>query len=463
MHDKKLNIHDLYILIFFVIIGTLPRLYNINFDDLWSDEMFSYWISDPDLSFKETLVRQFSTNWMILYEILLKYFHLLFGYEIYISRYFSLTLSVFSIIIFYFLLNEITSKKSLILGLLILSVNIFHIKYSIELRSYILCFFLVTLYIYLSFKNHKKKNNFKNIILINFTGLLMLFSHAFTIIVIFSYIIFSLLKFFKKKQSNTIEVYNLAFNSASIIFFLIIYYLTTLTIVDQDSLKGISPAWLEPLKLSFYTDYFFSDFFGSRILGGIHLLVLIFCIINFRKEIFLEINVYTFLFILLIFSYLIPISYGYLFDPMMLDRYIFFVLIPIIALLSHFVFKIKGKIKYLIIFLLIVPVLINHFLYENSFRQFYSNIYPTKPEVGKALRIINESNTKNFTIKFNEKNFININNVYENYLNEYKKYKNYDLTFFNYSEHETTPKKIWFIYIKDITSEDFKVPTILKI
>ena len=156
MHDKKLNIHDLYILIFFVIIGTLPRLYNINFDDLWSDEMFSYWISDPDLSFKETLVRQFSTNWMILYEILLKYFHLLFGYEIYISRYFSLTLSVFSIIIFYFLLNEITSKKSLILGLLILSVNIFHIKYSIELRSYILCFFLVTLYIYLSFKNHKK-------------------------------------------------------------------------------------------------------------------------------------------------------------------------------------------------------------------------------------------------------------------------------------------------------------------
>ena len=62
----------------------------------------------------------------------------------------------------------------------------------------------------------------------------MLFSHAFTIIVIFSYIIFSLLKFFKEKQSDKIEVYNLAFNSASIIFFLIIYYLTTLTIVDQD-------------------------------------------------------------------------------------------------------------------------------------------------------------------------------------------------------------------------------------
>jgi|TARA_B110000914_G_C15201064_1_gene326226 hypothetical protein len=49
-----------------VILGSLVRVYNINYDDLWSDEMASFWIADPTISFDETLKRIFSSNWMVL-------------------------------------------------------------------------------------------------------------------------------------------------------------------------------------------------------------------------------------------------------------------------------------------------------------------------------------------------------------------------------------------------------------
>ena len=83
---NKLNILLFGILVF----GAILRSYNINFNDLWSDEMVSFWVSDPNISFKETLLRLFSSNWMVVYEISLKYFHSLFGYDVYISRYFPL-------------------------------------------------------------------------------------------------------------------------------------------------------------------------------------------------------------------------------------------------------------------------------------------------------------------------------------------------------------------------------------
>ena len=109
---NKLNILLFGILVF----GAILRSYNINFNDLWSDEMVSFWVSDPNISFKETLLRLFSSNWMVVYEISLKYFHSLFGYDVHISRYFSSLISIFSLIYFAILLRHISNEKSQLLG-----------------------------------------------------------------------------------------------------------------------------------------------------------------------------------------------------------------------------------------------------------------------------------------------------------------------------------------------------------
>ena len=92
--------------VFLIIIflsAIFLRFYNLNFNDLWSDEMVSFWISDPSIEYKETFLRIFSSNWMVLYELLLKNFNILFGYDVHYPRIFSFIISVLSLI-FYFLL-----------------------------------------------------------------------------------------------------------------------------------------------------------------------------------------------------------------------------------------------------------------------------------------------------------------------------------------------------------------------
>ena len=69
----------------------------------------------------------------------------------------------------------------------------------------------------------------------------------------------------------------------------------------------------------------------------------------------------------------------------------------------------------------------NHFFYENTFRQFFADQFYTKPQVNESLNIINFSETNMFTIKMSEKNINHINDVYENYILKYIEKRNLKL------------------------------------
>ena len=44
-----------YSLVFLIIfLGFVFRFYNINYENLWIDEIHSFWVTDPNLSFSET-------------------------------------------------------------------------------------------------------------------------------------------------------------------------------------------------------------------------------------------------------------------------------------------------------------------------------------------------------------------------------------------------------------------------
>ena len=77
MMSKDYTKSKLFYITLILLIGSFIRVYNINYNDFWSDEMVSFWVSDPSISFKETIERIFSSQFMVLNEILLKYFHLI--------------------------------------------------------------------------------------------------------------------------------------------------------------------------------------------------------------------------------------------------------------------------------------------------------------------------------------------------------------------------------------------------
>ena len=445
---KKIKITFIILLIFF---GSFIRFYNLNFDDLWSDEMVSYWLSNPFYSFSETISLIFESNLMVSFEIILKVFHKLFGYDVHVSRYLNALISVFSIILFANLLRKNSVNiNSILYGTFLLAFNIFHIRYAMELRSYTLTFFLALILINLLFEDQylKKKNSYLDYFLIIMSSLLMLFSHSFSIIIIFSlnfYILY--LWFFKKNDnSNLIKIFFL--NIFIIIFFLILY------------LKGVShtPNWIEQLDISFFTNYFFSNFFGSRLIGGVYLVVLLYLLTKSIKQIINKANINLFFLILIFFSYFLPGIYGFIFEPVLINRYIIFVLIPILFLISHLTYESNNNlVKKIFLSLIVILTFFNHFT-ENTFKQFYTNIYPSKPEIRKTLEVINKSNSLNYSVLLDVNNKLNINTIYENYLNNYSKKLEFNLNFINYLDKKTLPNDFWIIHIRDITVAEFKKP-----
>ena len=404
----KTKFKSILAVFFLILFGSILRIYNLNFDDFWYDEMVSFWLSDPNLNFFETLKRVFSSNLMVTYEIFLKVYHQLVGYDVYNSRYFSSILSIISLTFFYVLLRKNSSTEAAIYGLLLLVINIYHIKYSLELRSYILTFLFTIILISLIFENKKIKPSFKilNYFSIFFVTLFLLFSHAFSAIIIFSLVIFLLLKLNEGKTQKKVITNLLLIFLLSLSIFLLIY------------LNNINhyPEWIEQVDLSFYTNFYFSKFFGSRLLGLLFLISFIYLLFKFRKTLQNNLDIYSFFLITIFASYILPLLFGYLIKPILVDRYILFVLIPLLALISNFIFFLRNTlIKYFLIIFLIISQIANLFD-EYTFKQFYTDIYPSKPEVKKSLEVIDKSNMKAYSFYLDRQNFINYNSVRENYI-----------------------------------------------
>jgi len=280
----------------------------------------------------------------------------------------------------------------------------------------------------------------------------MLFSHAYSIILLISINSFILLSFLKKKlfQKELLIIFLIFFLSS--ILFLFFYIINI----------SHYPSWIQPLKNSFFTNYFFSTYFGSRMLGIIHLLILIFLIIKFFKKSYQKLDLKFFLILFLFFSYFIPIIYSYFFSPALIDRYIFFVIIPILYLISTLTISIeKIKLKFFFLILLLVANFLNHFT-ENTFKQFYTEIYPSKPEIKKTLLNIKNSEYNKYSIIKVENNPYNINFVYENYFRNYTKKINDNFYYIDYLDDLNLPDTFWLIYITDITNKKFQKPIRLK-
>tara|TARA_B100000780_G_C21112183_1_gene449559 strand:- start:194 stop:1060 length:867 start_codon:yes stop_codon:yes gene_type:complete len=174
--------------------------------------------------------------------------------------------------------------------------------------------------------------------------------------------------------------------------------------------------WIEHPDLKFYTNFYFSKFFGSRLMGLIHLILFISLIVTFRKKFLNSFNKKTLLLIIIFLSYFLPITFGYLYYPLLFPRYIIFVIIPIVLIISHLIFEIKNKYKKnLLIFILIFFTLGNHWT-ESTIKQFFNERMPYKPEFVSSFIYIQNSNYKTFTFDM-EFSKSNKESFYESFIN----------------------------------------------
>ena len=424
---SNLNFTTYSLCFIIVLFGILFRVYNINLDAFWWDEIVSFWISDPTISLEETLLRHHKLDGSPpIFNITLKYFHKIFGYETTVGRFLSAILGIFSFIIISITALQFKDKSSFILLLFLSSFNVYLISASQEMRQYSMLIFFSALTILLFYKilneQQVKKNIFYVFCFFLFQTLTIL-CHPFGLILFFSVVLFlSISYFLYNKNFYYLNISNILIFFISIFF--LYFYLFSFNL-------DIFPTWIDKENiLKFLTNLYFSKFFGSRILGLLHLVILVFLIVKFRKKLFTSFDKRLLLLIFIFLSYFVPIIYGFLFKPILTEKYIIFVIIPVLIVLSNLLFEIKNKvIKKFLIFIIVVPTILNLFS-ESTVRQFFDNRPLYKPDFHSTFKEIEKSNNKNFlfTLKERESNVNNhILDALDNFVIKYSKENNFEL------------------------------------
>ena len=418
--------------ILFILTGIFLRLYQLNFENYWLDELVDFWVADPNITLHATFVRRelIDDQTPYLFQLLLKIYLEFFGYDPEIGRHVPLIFGVLSIPLVGILSYQVAKNNSFLLTILLVSINIYLIKYSQETRTYTLVFLLSTINLIFYYKIISSDLiSFKRIYIFSLFvifSVLSLSSHPFVFIVLFSQIAYSVYSFFVFKNKNFLFFLSVIF---ILIIYLVINYNYLIAQLSYNEYFLLHENW------KFYFDYYFSRFFGSKIMGLIYLSTLIFLIIRFRKMILFTSNNYLPLIFILFFSYIIPLFYGLIKVPVLTDRYIMFVLIPIFILISALIFKIDNKkLKIFLLISILIPTIINNYI-EIQFRK------NTKPEFTKLLGNLEKHETKNLTFYAPKV----IDEIIENYILSVKVFKNNNFKILNIDNISSDTKMLWVI------------------
>uniref|UniRef100_UPI00404B97A4 glycosyltransferase family 39 protein n=3 Tax=Flavobacterium sp. TaxID=239 RepID=UPI00404B97A4 len=179
-------------LIFILLLATFFRLYNLDFQSLWMDEIYTMNVSNPSFSFEklrqEVILRE---GFPYFYFILLRFFYFFTEYSGLAARSVSAIAGVMGVYYIYLLGKELRNKNVGLIAALLLSINDFHILYSQEARPYTLFFLFVIISFYrlsIFIKNTNNKNaiyyglSVGLVLNINFFGLITLFSQALIVL-----------------------------------------------------------------------------------------------------------------------------------------------------------------------------------------------------------------------------------------------------------------------------------------
>jgi hypothetical protein len=434
--NKLINKNYKLLIIFLFISGCFLRFYGFNTQGYWFDEWTTLWHANPAFNWQNfyDLRREFAPGGSEyeatpkLYFYILRIFFIVFGFTAENGRIFTASFSILTIIQIYFLSKIFTkNKKTILLILFLLSVNLFLIWEAQETRAQTVVVFFSILNVFLFFKFLKKMNYLKGL-LFSFSTVFLLSLYPITIVIIIAQILF-LINYYKKLKviKNFLIIYFLC-----AIFYLYFNYDYLLNIIKFQGLVHAKLNW------HFFVGYFFNVFFGSPFLGGFFLIL--FCVITYiNRGIIFRQSCLQLLYIIVFTSYFLLIIYSFR-NGVMAPRYIMFV-VPIIIIIIctglEFI-NLKYK-KYLYIFLIVFPTIT--LLYKIDDRPI------KKPPTQKIIKIITSSNILNVTT--------NINNtrLFSNYLITHKSFIDNKLIFFDLKNDTNFPEKIWLICANNIRAD----------
>ena len=429
-----------------ISFGIVTIFYQVNLEGLWLDEMNSFYVADPSLTFQETLLRHNESDWHNpkLFNLILKNYFKLVGYDPSLARYIPLIFGSISLFMFGIISYQIKKDNSFLITTFLACISIYIIKYSQEIRPYSLLLLTSSLniFFYIKLVNDNKRKNINSIFFIIFS-VLNYSTHPFSLIILFSQVFFSFYRYIFYR--NPLKIFLFLYLLISIFYFVFnLNYILIQISFESYMLSHDIRNVLDGL--------YFPRFFGSKIMGYIYLILLFFLLYVNKKIIFNEKKNYLFLLILFFFSYLIPFAYGIVNTPVLHDRYIIFILIPIIILISCLLGELSNnRLKLFLTLFVLTFTLTNHFI-----EIFKRPI--TKPQFEVSLENIKKSGVSNIVLySQTDPSYLVGDKLITNYVENIKPRQNKNLNFYDYNDLSKELKIFWLICYKPNLDYECKI------
>src|SRR6185503_270051 len=137
--DNLISGNATHVLAGVILLGAALRLYHLDYQSLWLDELHSIIPTDPNNSLL-SIIEYSKKDQPPLFFIYIHYAFTLFGYNELVGRMASAFLGLLGIVVIYFLGKECEGKAVGLFAASLTAISYYHIYYSQELRFYSMSF-----------------------------------------------------------------------------------------------------------------------------------------------------------------------------------------------------------------------------------------------------------------------------------------------------------------------------------
>jgi len=372
------------------------RLWKLDFQSLWLDELHTMNESDPDLTWEKMLFYlKCCDQHPPLYFFLARVSFVMFGHTALSARTISVIAGTVSVWGMYLLGRELLNRNLGLIAAALTTVNYYNLYYSQEARGYIMAFLFATLS-FLFLTRLLKKLSIKNSVLYAAFSLLLLYSHYYSLFLLVSQIIVIILLFFFTEKIDR-KSYIKCFLLSGLI--IAAGYLPWFPYLQ--AMSNIHSFWVKPVPITFFSSFFFEYFGNMKFLKPILLVLLmvyIFKVFYAEKKLTsnpARSNPLWFSFIVLsiwiIVTLLIPYIRSLLVVPMLLPRYTIVVLPALLIIVAYAIELIAFKpLKTFILSTFIIISLITIIIS----RKYYSKV--SKSQFREMTQFVVKNNKENY-------------------------------------------------------------------
>lgn len=343
--SKFPKVDSKYYLYTLLLIALFLRLFNLNYEGLWNDELFTAYTAHPRYSIRNVLGIMRLDIHPPLHNLLCSIWSKLFSYNDTSLRVLNVLIGVWGVKSVFDLAKELFNKKVAWYAIIFAILNYYLINYSQEVRPYGLLFLLSNYSFYYFIKLVRAGFTLKNGIWYVVATTAMLYTHYFAIFVgaaqFCAFFFIMDWKLFKK----TARKYVLTFMTP------VLFFLLWVPII-LENLNNDRMTWRDDATWKLIFKYP-RDFFNDYILGAVSILLIVTTLFYLlsskvykhkRLEKFYVGNRFplTILATWIVVYFSIPFLKSFFSETMMYNRYFMPLMAPILLLLAFYVSKIKS-------------------------------------------------------------------------------------------------------------------------